>query len=90
MTLETNYLISFTDILCVEYECRKCGVKIVFPLNKAKAYSQCPSCHEDWINQGTKEEESIRSLIGYLRTANESLQGRQFSLKLQITAHPKS
>lgn len=90
MTFETKYLIDFPDILALEFECKneKCHAKVTLSLGDSKRMMECPVCHSDWLLPQTREEESIRLLVGALRDATENLKGRPFSLRLQVVAPP--
>lgn len=35
----------------VEFSCRKCGAKVLYPLNKHydRLLQKCPNCNEDWF-----------------------------------------
>jgi ribosomal protein L37AE/L43A len=90
VTYETKYLIDVSDILGVELECKKCKMKIALAIaDSTKAIWECPICHEDWIIPGSDQQNAIQSLLRTFQNAVHTLQGRPFSMKLQITAPPK-
>jgi hypothetical protein len=91
VTYETKYLIDLADILGVELECRKCHAQIALRmLDSTRAIWQCPICNEDWIIPGSDGQNAIQSLLRTLKNAEHALQGRPFSLRLQIATPPKS
>jgi ribosomal protein L37AE/L43A len=89
LTFETKHLISVSDVLGLEFECNHCKAKISLPVEATRAVWQCPVCNADWIISGTDEQNAIQSLLKVFRNAERALQGRPFSLKLQVTAPPK-
>ena len=90
MTFETKHLISVFDVLGVEFQCSHCKAKISLPVDATRALWQCPACNQDWIFPGTEEQNAIQSLLRVFKNADKALQGRPFSLKLEIIAPPKS
>jgi len=90
VTYETKYLIDVSDVLGVEFECKKCKTKIALAItDSAKAVWECPICNEEWIVSGTNEQNAIQNLLRTFKNAADALQGRTFSLKLHIAAPPK-
>ena len=50
MTSEQRTLIELLDITGIEFGCRKCGAKILYPVAKHDRLSeQCPNCYEPWF-----------------------------------------
>lgn len=51
MTSETRTLIELADIKGVEFSCRKCGAKVLYPLDRHydELLEQCPNCNKNWI-----------------------------------------
>jgi hypothetical protein len=51
MAKETRTLIELSDITGVEFECRKCGAKILYPFRKEyeRLAEYCPNCNEPWF-----------------------------------------
>jgi hypothetical protein len=84
VTLETKHLIDFSDIIGVELECKKCKGKIMLSLGSAKPFWSCPLCNADWLAPETEEHQIIRQLFVTLATADKTMQGRQFTLRLQM------
>ena len=82
MTVETRYLIELSDILGVEFQCRECGAKTL--LDKPKVLLECPLCKSDWLTSGTDEERTLRIFLGTIQGAKAKMDGRPFSLRLQI------
>ena len=89
MTFETKYLINVSDVLGFEFECNNCKVRVAIPVDSTRTLWKCPACNEDWILPGTDEQNAIKSLLNTFKNAEKALQGRIFSLRLQITAPPK-
>jgi NAD-dependent SIR2 family protein deacetylase len=90
MTVEKKTLISFRDILAVEYGCPKCGSKYTIPVEKfEQAFPKCPNCKSALVNtEGfAPEDATIRNFVLALR----ELTSREFSkaLRLQITNVPE-
>lgn len=44
-------IIELTDITGIEFECRKCKAKILYPLQEhyKRLSEQCPNCQENWF-----------------------------------------
>lgn len=87
MTVEKRTLISFNDILAIEYECPHCQVRHSVPIEKVdRTLFSCPNCNEPLISQAQRampDEVIITSFIKSLR----EIQGRSFPaiLRLHIT-----
>lgn len=86
MTIETRYLIELADVLGVEFQCHNCGAKTL--LDKAKVLLECPLCKSDWLLPGTDEEKILRTFLNVIQSAKAKMDGRPFSLRLQIAAPP--
>lgn len=84
MTVETRCLIELSDILGVEFQCLNCGAKTL--LDKPKVLLECPVCKADWLMQGTDEENTLRIFLSTIQSAKVKMDGRPFSLRLQIAA----
>jgi len=88
MTHETKHLINVSDVIGVEFECKHCHARISLPPDATRALWQCPSCNEDWLLPNTDEHNAIQTLLAVFKSTERALQGRSFSLRLQITAPP--
>jgi hypothetical protein len=85
VTAESKYLIDLTDIIGFEYECHACKGKVTVGGDcRRTVFTECPLCNANWVDVHTQEEQNIREFVNSLRTAVGSLQGRGFTLKLQI------
>jgi len=51
MTSEQRTLIELSDIKGIEFECRKCKARILYPLQETckRLSEQCPNCGEPWF-----------------------------------------
>jgi len=50
MTSENRTLIELSDIAGVEFECPKCGTKVLYPMEKSdRLADKCPNCFEPWL-----------------------------------------
>jgi hypothetical protein len=63
MVSETRTLIEMTDIVGIEFACRKCGAKILYPL--AEHYNRlsekCPNCYEPWFTKNVAAHSSAET-----------------------------
>lgn len=89
MTYETKYLIDLNDILGVELACHACKGRILLGHDaEKKMFTACPLCNEEWLDNFTQEEMNIRQFVNLLRTADDILKGRKFTMRLQIAKPP--
>lgn len=87
--METKYLIEFSDILGLEFECGKCHGKIVVGEHLQRdVLVACLICGADWLQRGTAEHEAVLKLIDSVSKAKTVLTGRPFSLRLEIASVP--
>jgi hypothetical protein len=89
MTLQSNYLVSISDISGVEFEClnSNCGLKLTFDVRKTdRPTAKCPSCYTKWMSEDTQEYAYILRLFETLRSLDEQLKGRNLMLRLLIPA----
>ena len=49
MTVTRHITIRPTDIIGVQYTCKKCGVRHSIPLARSPFVISCPSCDEQWM-----------------------------------------
>jgi predicted nucleic acid-binding Zn-ribbon protein len=80
MMNEQRTLIELTDIIGVEFECAKCGAKVLYPLAKHynRILSQCPNCNENWLDYNPKIHpadpqlnQQVVNIIAQLRSLGE-------------------
>ena len=87
MTIEKRYLIELGDVLGVEFLCGNCKGRFLLGADaKQRMLWNCPLCNEDWLLPQTDEATAIHNLLNVLRTLDAKMQGRKFSMKLQITS----
>ena len=89
LTLEQNFLLDFSDILGMVFECqnKKCLASVTIDIHKAEGIiSKCPSCHTRWLEDDTQEYGAILDLLKLLKGADEALRGRPLKLKLLVPA----
>ena len=87
MTVEKRTLISFNDILAIEYECPHCHVRHTVPVDKMdRPLLFCPNCNEPLIRQVAVNEPDDVVMLAFSHSLRE-MQRREFSanLRLQIT-----
>jgi hypothetical protein len=55
MTSEHRTLIELVDITGIEFECKNCTAKILYPLQESykRLSEQCPNCLEPWFAKGS-------------------------------------
>ena len=88
VTHETKHLINVADVSGVDFECKQCRARISLPADATRVLLQCPSCNADWILPNTDEHNAIQTLLAVFKKTERALQGRPFSLRLQITSLP--
>lgn len=51
MTSETRTLIELTDVIGIEFECRNCKAKVLYPFQEKYYHlsEKCPNCGEAWL-----------------------------------------
>jgi hypothetical protein len=81
MTKETRTLIELSAITGVEFECRKCEAKILYPFRKEyeRLAEYCPNCNEPWFaNAGMQHPsapttaDQVKKVIASVKTVAES------------------
>ncbi len=69
MTLETKTLVSPTDIVGIEYECKHCGARYTVPVGKFdSAISDCPNCRTEIVSAAHKDgkESDVDALYSFV------------------------
>ena len=70
MTSETRILLEMTDILGIEFECRKCKAKILYPLQDhyERLAEKCPNCFEPWfLAPADQSANEVKKIFATLR-----------------------
>jgi hypothetical protein len=78
MTLQSNYLIEFRDILGMEFECQNagCRAKLTIEISKdSKVVGKCPFCFARWMAEDTQEYANVTHLLALLRNMDDHLKG---------------
>lgn len=98
MTSETRTLIELTDIAGIEFECRKCGAKVLYPLAKHhdRLADICPNCYEPWFLNPANQHPSSpttadgvkRVIVGLHNLAKSELVSAQ--VRLLVNGLPKT
>ena len=84
MTVETRCFIELDDVLGVEFQCHRCGARTL--LEKPATIIACPVCKEDWLTPNTEEARILQTFLNTIQNAKAKMEGRAFSLRLQITS----
>ena len=68
MTIETRKLVKPSDIVAVEFECKKCGARLVLPLATLdKVATICASCQDQFVIHNSEAHGKLNNLIQRLR-----------------------
>lgn len=96
MTKEIRTLIELSDITDVEFECRKCEAKILYPFRKEfeRLAEYCPNCNEPWFTSAGVQHPSapttadqVKKVLASMKTVAESpLVHAQVRLAINIEA----
>lgn len=75
MTVETKCLVDLSDIISVEFACKRCGSKLLHSIAKFDAAPvACTNCKEDMLEERGPDAVAIEEAIGALRRlSNRSL-----------------
>lgn len=89
MTNETRVLISPSDIEGIEFKCRQCGVRVMYPLESSESApaNGCPNCKTQWLNFRANEDDDlmvVKKFIQFLKAVS-SRKTIGSHLRLQIT-----
>jgi DNA replicative helicase MCM subunit Mcm2 (Cdc46/Mcm family) len=87
MTIETNTTIELGDIKTIEFECRKCHTKIVYPIESySHPPTRCSACEnaEQWLIHGAEDWMDLDKLGRILQRFSQTGKGR-FALRLGIS-----
>ncbi len=85
--MENRQLIEPKDVMAVQFECGKCGVRITYPLTgdrKPETLIRCKVCNEDWIALNSQDHDALRLFVDGIAKIVPALRGRQFKLMLEI------
>jgi hypothetical protein len=80
MTSEMRTLIEMTDIVGIEFECRNCKAKILYPLEKhyERLSESCPNCRDPWFApdtanpRATPAADEVKKIFATLHKVAES------------------
>lgn len=85
MTIETRGLIEPKDISAIEWECSKCGARLVVRLDLLqKVPTACSRCEQDWVLYGSQEHARMQSFLVWLKeyaTASNERYSMRFEVK---------
>lgn len=88
MTVENKMLIELSDVIAVEYMCKKCDTRLVMtPERWGHLPSNCPHCNEieNWFpRQDTSIREMTLTLLSAISRLNEAKERMTFSLRLEV------
>jgi DNA-directed RNA polymerase subunit RPC12/RpoP len=75
MSREIRTLIELSDITGVEFECRKCGAKVLYPFRKEyeRPAERCPSCGEPWFADAGMQHPSASSTADQVKKVIASM-----------------
>jgi DNA replicative helicase MCM subunit Mcm2 (Cdc46/Mcm family) len=87
MTIETRTTIEAADIQGIEFECKACRTKILFPIGQLKTPpEECSVCGEKsgrWLTHGNADFNEIKNLDFIIQSmARRQYEG--FALRFQI------
>jgi hypothetical protein len=86
MTVETRTTIQLSDIANVEFECRKCGSKTVWPIGVAKSPPiKCHCEEQQWMVHGGDQFMSIARLLQLIQKVGEA-QNEPFIMRFGLLA----
>jgi predicted nucleic acid-binding Zn-ribbon protein len=84
MTSENRLLFDFTDILSVQFRCKKCGfVFSVDPDNWKRLPNTCSNCSEQWFLNSSPEEETLQTFRKALEDLRK-MENDRFSIRLEL------
>jgi len=74
LTIETRGLIEPKDVTAVEFECRKCGTRLVLALSTFKSIppAACSRCQCDWFIHSSQEHARLKNFLEWLKEYAEA------------------
>lgn len=89
MTSETRVLISPSDVIGIEFECRQCGVQVMYPLESSESAPAegCPNCKTHWLNFKASEDDDLMVVKNFIQSLRTVCSRKSIGshLRLQIT-----
>ena len=68
MTIETRGLIEPKDIVAIEFECRKCGARLVMALEGIQQVpTSCSRCDDTWVIHSSQEHGRLHHFVQKLK-----------------------
>lgn len=93
MTSETRVFVELTDIAGLEFSCRKCGTKILYPLEKQydRLADKCPNCFEPWLSERPNKQPGEPPIADLILRTLASLRGisETSGVKAHVRLHVK-
>jgi hypothetical protein len=90
MTVERTNTITFEEIIGIQLECRKCGVRTVIPLGAEGRFPlSCGYCDDPWVINGRTDLHqrflnSIGSFLTAMRQVKEGGNNANFRVSIEI------
>jgi Tfp pilus assembly major pilin PilA len=88
MTVENKVLIELSDIVAVEYRCKKCNTRLVMtPERWEQLPIGCPHCNaiETWFPRSDSTlKDMTQMLLTTISRINEATDRMTFSLRLEV------
>jgi hypothetical protein len=94
MTVETKTSIELADITAVEFECKVCHAKIVFPVeNFDSPPISCSACKEherkQWLIPGSQDFSNLNTLVHTVAVFSSAKKPNGFNLRLHLADSPQ-
>ena len=94
MTSENRTLLELADIAGVEFECRKCGAKVLYPMEKQydRLADTCPNCSEPWFADNPNRNPAEPSISERVKRTLSSLRaiGASAEIRAQVRLYVKT
>jgi len=86
MTSERRLLLTPSDIQCLEFVCKKCGVSLTLDPRKEKHFvrRECPNCGWEWLPNDALLHKAVSAMFRAIRTLNEMQAEATFELRLHV------
>jgi Zn finger protein HypA/HybF involved in hydrogenase expression len=90
MTIRKTNAISLDEIIGLQFECRKCAVKINFPISRqGRMPSACPFCGDSWVVQDRTDLHQkffswLEQLIASLKQVAEGTNNVNCALSIEL------
>lgn len=90
MTVEERVLINLSDILALEFTCKRCGVKIAISPQKERHFlpSKCASCETSFAGQRAIDT-LMTNLHHVLRDSGITMEDAPFTLQIVVDTKVK-